>query len=166
MQDFISQTQKNTVKNRWQIWMASSPFTFTIKHIQGKKNVIADALSRCEPESYNTTQKSPLKNSNHNLPTKPSTSIITNSNFLQPPTIPLSHKMLSRYHNIAEPSTAPYYQTINYDYWNEEVEEITENQEEFNWEDYIQEEAWEEEPRGMWTIEDIITTNNNTTTED
>jgi len=136
LEDFISQTQKNAVKDRWQIWMASSLFNFTIKHIEGKKNVIADAVSRCEPENYNTTQKSPLENSNHNLPTNPSTPIITNSNFLQPPTIPLSHKMPARFSHIAGPSTALHHQTVNYDYWNGEPE-TQQGETEFNWEHYI-----------------------------
>jgi len=88
LENFMSQTQKNAVKNRWQTWMVSCPFNFTIQYIEGKKNIIADALSRCEPEKYNTISEFSLKKSNYNLPlTKPSIPIITNSNFLQPPTI-------------------------------------------------------------------------------
>jgi len=30
LENFMSQTQKNVVKNRWQTWMASCPFNFTI----------------------------------------------------------------------------------------------------------------------------------------
>jgi len=105
--------------------MASCLFNFTIQHIEGKKNIIADALSRCGLEKYNTISESSLKNPNHNLPpTKPSIPIITNSNFLQLPTTPLHTKIPARFHNIARPSTAPYWQTVNYDYWNQDpVEE-------------------------------------------
>jgi len=125
LENFMSQTQKNTVKNRWQTWMASCLFNFTIQYIEGKKNIIADALSRCGPEKYNTISKSSLENPNHNLPSnKPSIPIITNSNFLQPPTTPLHIKMPTRFHNIAGPLTAPHWQTVNYDYWNQDpVEE-------------------------------------------
>jgi len=181
--------------------MASCPFNFTIQYIKGKKNIIADALSRCRLEKYNTTQKSFLEKSNYSLPpTKLSILIITNSNFLQPPTIPIHSKMPARYNNIAGPSTAPHWQTMNYDYWNhipveEEsgtittatvttrtqerlVKEKSNNQNinnrkprepEFNWEDYVQEEVWEEEPRSEWTTEnnqEPITNNNKEEWED
>jgi len=111
--NIMSQRQDSAIRQRWQEFMMI--FDFIIEHIEGKENMIADALSR-------SGQDGEIKDTRPHLPedqTKPAPiSIITNHFTFQTPKIYNSYNMPFHRHQLIRdhmtgPSIPPHWQTVN-----------------------------------------------------